>query len=145
MFSREIADRLKIKLNCKSDRALAERMDIKYGTFANWMARDAMQFDIVIQFLVKEGMDLNEILAGNKYSSNSDHFVGSIIPRVPKSKIEEMVEEDAKKVINDIREGFVYIAKNGNLLMLEKFSDSITGLIAMYKSKADEIQEFMKK
>lgn len=107
MFSREIADRLKIKFNCKSDRTLAERMQIKYGTFANWMARDSMQFDILIQFLIKENVDLNEIfntdsnITINTTSKGESEF--QQLSDELKQKCEEYRDFGGKKMIESFK------------------------------------------
>jgi len=136
MFSREIADRIKLKLGIATDRAMAERMNVKYGTFANWMARDSMQLDVVIQFLIKENIDLNTIFDNEKVSFNSDSCFGT-------TKNVESPEIDAK-IFNDFKNKFEYYAEEGGRLLTAPFVADLEELFKEYDRRVEKIKETFK-
>lgn len=89
MFSREIADRIKLKLgitqnnfptmlttrklidnvkkelHIEHDKELAELAEIKVGTLTQAIARNSFQFETLIPFLLGRGVDLNRIFVSD--------------------------------------------------------------------------------
>lgn len=154
MSTRLLLDIIKEKTGIKTDKQLAEEIGVKYGALTNWIARDSFQYEPIIIFLLKKKVDLNsvftpllmpdltDVLIAIKNNDKSN--VGYILPRTPKSSFEEGLEFDASQTASEVEEAYIYIAKHGNLTLLQKFKDMITGTIAMYTGTADEIKEFMK-
>lgn len=148
MSTRLLLDIIKEKTGIKTDKQLAEELEIKYGALTNWIARDSFQYEPIIIFLLKKNVDLNsvfkpvlmpdlaEVLIA--YRNNDLSKVGYILPRPPKSNAEEGVEIDAAQTAGEIEEAYIYIAKHGGLILSQKLKDALTGIIAMYRETADE-------
>lgn len=152
MNTRILLDMIKERAGIRTDKQLAEEMGIKYGALTNWIARNSFQYEPIIIFLLKKGIDLNKIfhpvlLPDIELIILGDHHhaVGSVLPRMIKSSLEEQLEFDATQVAGEVEEAYIYLGKHGNLTMLSKFKETVTGIMALYKSKVDEMQEFMKK
>lgn len=133
MFSREIADKIKLKFGIVTDRAMAERMQVKYGTFANWMARDSMQLDVIIKFLIKENIDLNSIFNANNAVSNSEILFGATTDI-------ESSEIDAK-IFNDFKKKFESYAEEGGRLLTAPFVADLQDLYDEYDQRVEKIKE----
>lgn len=155
MNTRLLLDTIKEKTGIKTDKQLAEEIGVKYGALTNWIARNSFQYEPIIIFLLKKDVDLNSVFKPVLMPDlakvliafrNNDHTnaVGSVIPRLPKSNLEEGLEFDAIQTAGEIEEAYIYVAKYGNLTMLQKFKDTLTGIVAMYREQADEIKKFMK-
>ncbi|MDD3596169.1 helix-turn-helix domain-containing protein [Sulfuricurvum sp.] len=154
MSTRLLLDIIKEKTGIRTDKQLAEEIGVKYGALTNWIARDSFQYEPIIIFLLKKNVDLNSVFQPlllpdlgeviRAYKNNDISKVGYFLPRQPKSNAEEAFELDAAQTAGEIEEAYLYVAKYGNLTMLQKFKDVITGIVAMYKEQADEIKEFMK-
>lgn len=124
--TRRILNTLKIKMGLTTDKALAEEMGVTYGALTNWISRDAIQYEPVIEFALKNSIDLNELFGGktNTFDISSPEMDGHIL-----------------KLIHD---KFMYYAENGGRLLTLPFSDSIKEIIDDYDQKVEKIREALK-
>ncbi|RXJ82633.1 helix-turn-helix domain-containing protein [Arcobacter sp. F2176] len=62
----EVFNRLKEKLNIKTDKEMYEYMGIIQGTFTNWRRREKIPYKEINSICIIEKLDLNYILNGEK-------------------------------------------------------------------------------
>lgn len=82
MDARAIIDAIKRETGINTDKALAEEMGIKYPTFANWITRNSLQYDVIIPFCENKSVDMNQIFGKgsttqNNYGSSGVSLYGS--------------------------------------------------------------------
>lgn len=107
MNSRNIVDAIKKETGIGTDRALAVEMEVKYPTFANWITRDSLQFDIILPFLIVRGVDLNRVFntltntsiaAANEEESEFQQLSDKV-----KQKCEDYRDFGGKKMIESFK------------------------------------------
>lgn len=62
----EIFNRLKDKLNFKTDKEMYEYMGVAQGVFTNWRRRETIPYKEINSICINEQFDLNYILNGKK-------------------------------------------------------------------------------
>lgn len=116
--ARDIIDTIKKETGIGTDRALAEEMEVKYPTFANWITRNSLQLELVINYLLQKGIDLNIIFSGT--SNNSK----------PKSRA------DTPAILNTLITKYESYSRYGTAF-LDPFKSDIEKVLADYDVKAD--------
>lgn len=87
----EIFERIKTKLNFKTDKDVYEEMGIQQGTFTNWRRRNSIPFQEINTLCFKYKLDLNYVINGIEYEKKCPE-------KDFKSEIIEMIEQlDEKK------------------------------------------------
>ncbi len=73
---RTIIDRVKDEVGCKTDKELSYQITGNQGTVTNWINRDSINFDVLIKYLIVNGIDLNIIntLQQNSFFTFSNTF-----------------------------------------------------------------------
>lgn len=113
-------------MGLSTDKALAEDMSdvgVTYGALTNWVSRDAIQYEPVIQYALKNNIDLNELFGGQASTFNISS---------------PDMDEHIIKLVHD---KFMYYADNGGRLLTLPFSDSIKEVIEDYDQKVEKILE----
>lgn len=143
MDVRYFLNRIKGHIGIKTDKELAEAMGVKYGTLTKWVARNSVPQEPTVSFVVKNGIDLNELFADAKKQSAENHAVGSAIPHINKSVIDTVVENEAQAFAEQLKETYRYIAQYGNMALLRKFEEEFSGLSASYIEKCEKFREML--
>lgn len=61
MNARKVLDSVKSRLNIPTDKELAAAMGVQYGALTSALSRGSIQYEAVINLLLKENVNLNEI------------------------------------------------------------------------------------
>lgn len=125
--TRQILNTLKTKRGINTDKELAEDMGIKYGALTNWIARDSIQYEPIINYAMVHNIDLNELFSGKQSIFNI-----------------ESTDMDAH-VVKLVSEKFVYYSENGGRLLTAPFAADVKEIIAKYDQQADTIISVLKK
>jgi len=76
MNVRALLESLKEKTGIKTDKELAKELNVSYNTLTKWLARNSLKYEPIILFLLKEGIDFNEIFGGDDVQIISGGFHG---------------------------------------------------------------------
>jgi len=73
---RTIIDRVKNEVGCKTDKELSYSITGSQGTVTNWINRNSINFDVLIRYLIINGIDLNifNTFQGNSFFTFSSTF-----------------------------------------------------------------------
>lgn len=150
MDVRALLDSLKEKTGIKTDKDLAKELNVQYGTLSKWLARNSLQYEPVILFLLWKRIDLNEIFGSLIHEMNAETQKGNLDPydvmqamSHPRSDLENQIDQDANKIANNLKEKYRYIAENGSMSLLKKFEEDLNNVICMYEEKTDKIKELV--
>lgn len=135
---------IKEETGIKTDKELAEAMGVKYGTLTKWVARNSLPNEPTVSFVVKRGIDLNKLFANANKQSLDNHTVGSAVPRMNKSVIDTVVENEAQAFAEQLRETYRFIAQYGNMMLLRKFEEELSSLSASYIEKCEKFKDMLK-
>jgi len=61
-----VIQRIKKKLDIKTDKKLTEMLGVKATTFSAWRTRNSLDFKLVLEFCRENDLDLNHIFFGEK-------------------------------------------------------------------------------
>lgn len=125
MNSRNIVDAMKKETGNGTDRSLAEKMGVKYPTFANWITRDSLQFDIILPFLIEQGVDLNRV------------FSTAVMD--PSAAINEEVSE-FQQLSDEVKQKCEEYRDFGGKKMIESFKADLEEMIKRYDKILTGIQ-----
>lgn len=143
MDIRYFLNKIKDKAGIKTDKELADALGIKYGTLTKWLARNSIQHEPVIDFVVKNGIDLNELFA-DSISDNAERYAsGSSVPRLTKSVIDTVIEKEAAVFAEQFKETYKFIAEYGSMPLLKKFEEEISALSTAYIEKTEKFKEML--
>lgn len=126
MNARNILNVLKIKKGVRTDKELADILEIKYGALTNWLARDSVQYELIINFAIKNHIDLNEVFG-------SDNAVFDI----------QHTDMDSH-IVTIIDEKFKFYSNNGGRLLTAPFSHDLQKLVDEYDMKVERLHEALK-
>ena len=143
MDIRYFLNRIKEHIGIKTDKELAEAMGVKYGTLTKWIARNSVPQEPTVSFVVKHGIDLTKLFADAKAQSANNHAVGSEVPRLNKSAIDTVFENEANAFAEQIKETYRFIAQHGNMALLRKFEEELSSLSASYIEKCEKLREIL--
>lgn len=94
----EIFNRLKNKLNIKSDKEMYEYMGVMQGTFTNWRRRETIPYKEINTICIKEKFDVNYILNGIK----QNELIEKLNFREENHKIIEQINDENQEIIYHI-------------------------------------------
>lgn len=140
MDIRYFLNKIKDKTGIKTDKELADALEIKYGTLAKWLARNSIQYELVIDFVVKNGIDLNALFADSIKENAELYASGSSVPRLSKSAIDSVIEKEALAFAEQFKETYKFIAEYGSMPLLKKFEEEISALSAAYIEKTEKFK-----
>ncbi len=143
MDVRYLLNQIKEHIGIKTDKELAEAMGVKYGTLTKWIARNSVPQEPTVSFVVKHGIDLTKLFADAKGQSANNHVVGSVIPRMNKSVIDTVVENEANAFAEQLKETYRFIAQYGNMALLRKFEEELSVLSASYIEKCEKFKDML--
>lgn len=143
MDVRYFLNRIKDYIGIKTDKELAEAMGVKYGTLTKWVARNSVPQEPTVSFVVKHGIDLTKLFADAKEQSSSNHAVGSAVPRLNKSVIDTVVENEANAFAEQLKETYRFIAQHGNMALLRKFEEELSSLSVSYIEKCEKFKKML--
>lgn len=121
MNARAIIDAIKKETGINTDRSLAEEMGIKYPTFANWITRNSLQYDVIIPFCESKGVDMNQIFGEGIYNAAT---AGSDDP-----------------ISTKFKEKMSFYQENGGKLIIDPFLVELQELYSKYDDKVDTIKK----
>lgn len=124
--TRQILNTLKTKMGFATDKQLAEDMGVTYGALTNWVSRDSIQYEPVINYALAKNIDLNELFGG-KYS---EYDVTS-------------VDMDSH-IIKVVHDKFAYFAENGGRLLTAPFAAEVHEIIEKYDEKVKRLHAALK-
>lgn len=143
MDVRFFLNRIKEHIGIKTDKELAEAMGVKYGTLTKWIARNSVPQEPTVSFVVKHGIDLTKLFADANKQSLDNHAVGSAIPRMNKSIIDTVVENEANTFAEQLKETYLFVAQYGNMQLLKKFEEEISSISASYIEKCEKFKDML--
>ncbi len=143
MDARFFLNRLKQEVGIKTDKELAEAMGVKYGTLTKWVARNSIPKDPLVEFVVKKGIDLKQLAYDEVSEMTRRQFSGSVIPRLSKSAIDSVLDQEAQMVAEQLKETYRFIAQYGNMVLLRKFEEELLSLSASYIEKCEKFREML--
>lgn len=143
MDARYFLNRLKQEVGIKTDKELAEAMGVKYGTLTKWVARNSIPKDPLVEFVVKKGIDLKQLAYDEISEMTRRQFSGSVIPRLSKSAIDSVLDQEAQMVAEQLKETYRFIAQYGNMVLLRKFEEELSSLSASYIEKCEKFKEML--
>lgn len=143
MDVRYFFNRIKDHIGIKTDKELAEAIGVKYGTLTKWIARNSVPQEPTVSFVVKHGIDLTKLFADAKKQSAENHAVGSAMPRLNKSVIDTVVENEAQAFAEQLKETYRYIVQYGNMALLRKFEEEFSNLSASYIEKCEKFKDML--
>lgn len=124
--TRQILNTLKTKKSFVTDKELAKDMGVTYGALTNWIARDSIQYEPVINYAIANNIDLNELFSDKQSVFNI--------------RSTEMDEH----VIKIVAEKFLYFAAEGGRLLTAPFAADLKELIVDYEKKVESMKETFK-
>lgn len=143
MDARYFLNRLKQEIGIKTDKDLAEAMGVKYGTLTKWVVRNSIPKDPLIEFAVKQGIDLKQLAYDEVSEMTKRQFSGSAVPRLSKSAIDSLLDQEAQVFSNQMREAYLFIAQYGNIALLKRFEEELSSMSASYIEKCEKLREML--
>lgn len=119
--TRAILNTLKTKKGFVTDKELAEDMGVTYGALTNWISRDSLQYEPVIDYAMKNNIDLNELFSGKK------------------DNIDITSTDMDAHIIKLVRDKFFFYADNGGRLLTAPFAASIKEVLDDYDKKVEKL------
>lgn len=124
--TRQILNILKTKKGFVTDKELASDMGVTYGALTNWVARDSIQYEPIINYAMANNIDLNELFSGKQNLFNI-----------------ESTDMDAH-VIKLVSDKFIYFSENGGRLLTAPFAAEVKEIIAKYDQQAEKLLAALK-
>lgn len=143
MDVRYFLNRLKQEVGIKTDKELAEAMGVKYGTLTKWVARNSIPKDPLVEFVVKQGIDLKQLAYDEISEMTRRQFSGSAIPHLSKSAIDSLLDQEAQIFSDQMREAYLFIAQHGNRVLLKKFEEELSSMSASYIEKCEKLRAML--
>lgn len=124
--TRQILNTLKTKKGFVTDKELAGDMGVTYGALTNWVARDSIQYEPIINYAMANNIDLNELFSGKQSMFNI-----------------ESTDMDAH-VVKLVSDKFIYFSENGGRLLTAPFAAEVKEIIAKYDQQAEKLLAALK-
>lgn len=124
--TRQILNILKTKKGFVTDKELAGDMGVTYGALTNWVARDSIQYEPIINYAMANNIDLNELFSGKQSMFNI-----------------ESTDMDAH-VVKLVSDKFIYFSENGGRLLTAPFAAEVKEIIAKYDQQAEKLLAALK-
>jgi len=121
MNARNILNVLKIKKGVRTDTQLAEMLEIKYGALTNWLARNSVQYELIINFAIKNHIDLNEVFSEENIIFNIQHT------------------DMDNHIVKVIEEKFKFYADNGGRLITAPFAADLKKIVDSYDQQVEKL------
>lgn len=143
MDARYFLNRLKQEVGIKTDKDLAAAMGVRYGTLTKWVARNSIPKDPLVAFVVKQGIDLKQLAYDEISEMTRRQFSGSAVPRLSKSAIDSLLDQEAQVFSDQMRDAYLFIAQYGNMALLKKFEKELSSISASYIEKCEKLREIL--
>ena len=124
--TRQVLNILKTKKGFVTDKDLAMDMGVTYGALTNWIARDSLQYEPVINYAIANNIDLNELFAREANFDITN------------------IDLDAH-IIKVVKDKFFYYGENGGRLLTVPFAADVQELINTYDKKVEKLIAALKK
>lgn len=119
LSARKTIDLIKAKLDIDTDKELAATMGVKYGTLTQWVWRNSIPKDPLVEFAQKRGFDLNEIL--NTFSN--------IPTNKPLHALEDAIKHEADRIASLVKEAYLTMAENSTISELKAMETKIMNIL----------------
>lgn len=142
MDSRTIIDAIKRETGINTDKALAEEMGIKYPTFANWITRNSLQYDEIIPFCEKKGVDMNRIFGKGSTIQNNYGSTGvSVFASGIDTYNAAATGMSENSTIQEFKNKLSNYQKISEKLIVEPFLSELQELYSKYDDKVETIEK----
>ena len=138
MNARAIIDAIKKETGINTDRSLAEEMGIKYPTFANWITRNSLQYDVIIPFCESKGVDMNQIFGEGSITQNN---YKSGVSLFGKGIYNAATAGSDDPISTKFKEKMSFYQENGGKLIIDPFLVELQELYSKYDDKVDTIKK----
>lgn len=147
MNARKVLDSVKTKLNIQTDKELAAAMGVQYGALTSALSRGSIQYEAVINLLLKENVNLNEIFdengttVQNNFSSFGISMFGQGI--VNQGMKSDFQNQDDLEIINKIVEKISFYREYGGNKLVKNFEADIADIMKIYDERAEKFKEML--
>lgn len=141
MTARKFLDLVKMKVDIRTDKELAEEMGVKYTSVTSALARDSIQYELIIKFLLRKGVDLNEvfsILLVDDSEIDLTQWLNQTSSSAQSSAIDDAIEEEAEIIAKEIKTSYIKLADNCTIKELRNFKNQLLDVLNGIHKPHDE-------
>lgn len=142
MTARKFLDIVKIKVDIRTDKELAEAMGVKYTNITSALARNSIQYEQIIKFLLQRGIDLNEVFSV-LLLEETEVDLKTLIENKPTlpdqfSSIDDAIEAEAENIAAEIKSSYIELADHCTIKELKSFKENLVEIIQRVKEKTTQ-------